>query len=672
MVYSESFHESKVLSQREFGDTPIFEFEGRLNRSVFISDIVLGFDAAFTQWGLVKIEINDIPFFDSAAQLGDFTRYNLYPVGTGNKILRQGEKIRIFAKNAVNSDDIKLSVSFSLSAEPFTAIKNPDASNQLDINRLLSTNPEVSTDTRAITDALQSVQDAIESAEGNSQIIAALDTLRTAINNTAPDNTQILTALSDLRTAVESGDNSDIVAGLTTLTNAVNNNAPDNTAIVEGLNNVRTALRPLTDDTLKISSNIDAIINEEQGENIPITYEAALVEIRLALSTAQTDFSQDSLDALISAIRDNILIIRSNNPILAASLEVALTELLRIHETVPFVRSDSQALFPRRIYHEETHTALLDLAGHDDFIILVNTYPRESITVNFEPSPRNIPAFHIAEFVEEIFANFHHATYGNSHILSEASSYGPLGSIQLPFSYLHTYDYTLPYPDLTTKTFDIRITPPPIPRINEINKYDVLHPIYYTVNYLTWYEPIISRSLNVLEATLNPNGFFSYSLLRSHHNLTDTIIIPNLESRTGRVRVVETVTITGIRYRTMRIPGRHSDQMPYVETESPLPAIDINTFDIPNLDISIDVLNGDMARGQLTLELRDSLGAWHRYADNMELLGVPEIDRSFSNLIAQYSERNANRLLPSSNSLLRLRLDTLGGLETAIDIIRIS
>ena len=527
-------------------------------------------------------------------------------------------------------------------------------------------------DNTQIIEGLNNVRTAIESIPSNQGVIDALNSLMGIVSSNAPDNQPILDALNNLRTAVESGDNSDIVAGLTTLTNAVNNNAPDNTAIVEGLNNVRTALRPLTDDTLKISSNIDAIINEEQGENIPITYEAALVEIRLALSTAQTDFSQDSLDALISAIRDNILIIRSNNPILAASLEVALTELLRIHETVPFVRSDSQALFPRRIYHEETHTALLDLAGHDDFIILVNTYPRESITVNFEPSPRNIPAFHIAEFVEEIFANFHHATYGNSHILSEASYYGPLGSIQLPFSYLHTYDYTLPYPDLTTKTFDIRITPPPIPRINEINKYDVLHPIYYTVNYLTWYEPIISRSLNVLEATLNPNGFFSYSLLRSHHNLTDTIIIPNLESRTGRVRVVETVTITGIRYRTMRIPGRHSDQMPYVETESPLPAIDINTFDIPNLDISIDVLNGDMARGQLTLELRDSLGAWHRYADNMELLGVPEIDRSFSNLIAQYSERNANRLLPSSNSLLRLRLDTLGGLETAIDIIRIS
>ena len=82
--------------------------------------------------------------------------------------------------------------------------------------------------------------------------------------------------------------------------------------------------------------------------------------------------AQNTLDDLINVLNTEIPRIRRYYSKIADTLQTLLTNLLEISETVPILKSvEDTSLFPIHNYRDEIHTALVNMKGSKNLIVLI-------------------------------------------------------------------------------------------------------------------------------------------------------------------------------------------------------------------------------------------------------------------------------------------------------------
>ena len=260
---------------------------------------------------------------------------------------------------------------------------------------------------------IQTLIDSLPASPNNADIIAELETIHNLLFTSdtniinilhevrdglpaSPDNADIILGLNQVIAALPSSpNNADIIAQLQVLINSLPA-SPDNADIVAKLNGVITELGIVDADIVeKLNGVITEIENIEisvddisiANESIPqairdilivvdnpdtsALYRTQLTNILNALIGLQDGFDLDELNNALSIFNSNIEGINTIDDRLSISLESLFLQL-RILATHPELKpSQTNFLFPKRVYRNETQYALLNSKGNRNLIILM-------------------------------------------------------------------------------------------------------------------------------------------------------------------------------------------------------------------------------------------------------------------------------------------------------------
>ena len=229
----------------------------------------------------------------------------------------------------------------------------------------------------------------------DSSIIRILGEVRDGLP-TSPDNADIIAGLNQVIDALPtSPNNADIIAQLQVLINSLPA-SPNNADIVAKLNGVIAELGIVDADIVaKLNGVIDELGNIElsvgdisvANESIPqairdilvlvdnpdtsALHRTQLTNILNALLGLQDGFDLDELNNALSIFNENIEGIASIDDHLSISLESLFLQL-RILSTHPeLTPSQTNFLFPKRVYRNETNFALVNTKGNRNLIVLM-------------------------------------------------------------------------------------------------------------------------------------------------------------------------------------------------------------------------------------------------------------------------------------------------------------
>ena len=288
--------------------------------------------------------------------------------------------------NAANTNNILSFIRLSLPASPdnsdiIAALQTliaslPASPNNADIIAELETihNLLFTSDTNIIN-ILHEVRDGLPASPNNADIIAGLDDVIAALP-TSPNNADIIAQLQVLINSLPaSPNNADIVAKLNGVITELGIVDAD---IVEKLNGVITEI-----ENIEISVDDISIANESIPQAIrdilvvvdnPDTsalYRTQLTNILNALIGLQDGFDLDELNNALSIFNENINGINTIDDHLSISLESLFLQL-RILATHPELKpSQTNFLFPKRVYRNEIQYALMNSKGNRNLIILM-------------------------------------------------------------------------------------------------------------------------------------------------------------------------------------------------------------------------------------------------------------------------------------------------------------
>lgn len=116
MTFSKSIVKKIATGDTKRPNSAQIEIDNPLDADTFVNGIELILSPEFSKKGNVIIEINEIVEFD-ANQSELFLGYSKFPIPL-SKVLRRGEKIRIYAWNGEDDNVITLNVNTAISSEP--------------------------------------------------------------------------------------------------------------------------------------------------------------------------------------------------------------------------------------------------------------------------------------------------------------------------------------------------------------------------------------------------------------------------------------------------------------------------------------------------------------------------------------------------------------------------
>ena len=439
-------------------------------------------------------------------------------------------------------------------------------------------------------------------------------------------------------------------------------NSTDTTRITEAIAAVVSALGK--DDSLGISSTMSAVMNATNNAVEPDLI-TALEDIRITLTAFQEHLNQNTLDNLTQTITDNLQIVADFDPETYLKLQQSIINLNAIRETATTLRSsDSISLFPQRVYNNEEHTAILNLSGHDNIILIIaasSTLPAEIERVEPRPLfsgaytspllrlPHNIDATSLAGFTRRII--------DNTILLGDVFTHETVIDFMNPQHTNRRYDFGVPPPAYEVLDSGVCTTVDTLSNGRRTNRWEQRLNYTYEFDIIESADPLFF-DFNEIANGLNPEEFFN----------------PTWLGNSRYVKITQRITAVSLEW----VVVTHNDyaansNSPYFAGNCPL----VNAYDFVDHEIKPAALNPvDLAvlggYSELVGEVRDGAGVWQTHITKTEISGFTtgRLNAGLSRTV-EFGVNTSNRLLPSSQDLFRLRLKVFGALDIGISVIRV-
>lgn len=135
MTFQKTFPKRIKTTDTKKPNQPNYELKNPLKQKIFITKIEIIPSYVFAENGKMMITVNDVPIFDTSDEDDIFTDVQVYNVPLESKNLERDSKIKIFAWNDFNSDEIACTINITLADELINPPSNNSAIGRSDKNR---------------------------------------------------------------------------------------------------------------------------------------------------------------------------------------------------------------------------------------------------------------------------------------------------------------------------------------------------------------------------------------------------------------------------------------------------------------------------------------------------------------------------------------------------------
>ena len=436
----------------------------------------------------------------------------------------------------------------------------------------------------------------------------------------------------------------------------------DITAAIQAVTAAVTAQTVTQDDSLAISSTLTTVVDADNMAQDPALI-TALDTIRDALIEFQNNLNQTTLDNLTTVITQNLQTVTDHDLTVHQKLLQALINIRAIRETAPSLRSaDSNDVFPRQVYPNGAHTALLDLAGNRNMIIIIasSTILPPDLIQSLDETDFSLVINEPLLTVEDI------NPVPGSPNRRPVDTHTPINR-DLEFSTIYDFGH----PEFTQRIYNFRGNEVTAIELTTGSGVATTTPTATAGARLDYTQSLIFRTrYSVLESD-SPE--FLNSTLLLDNVLADDFLNQSILGSKRYVKVIHHVTLLELFFDVTYTHNQQLQDLPPGTFTIPMQNA-FNFVEYPTPSIMFSIIR-DLAlqggRARLFGEVRTPAGDWETHLEDTDFVGGSGIIGNGQSRTVEFGANTTAKLIPSSQDLFRLRLQIEGALEIGISVIRL-